>query len=279
MPSCINAEKKGILEKKALLGLCGAAVFFNRIKANPINFITTWKGVIEMKKLITVLLLASMVLSLAACGRNKNKDKNSTSSSTSQSTQDTSNSDGGAVEGMGARAFMHSVYGEFLLKMVRVYDASSADEVKGYFAGPETETVTEKDEDTGEDFTYEVPKNEPGAISLDDGETLEIQTLFPAASADKLKSAAVYFNLMNQNNGTFAAFELKDGADMQALADMMKNRIKDNQWICGFPEHYTVMRAGDILVFAYGLESAVGAWKSAVTSVYADAAILYDEKL
>jgi hypothetical protein len=84
---------------------------------------------------------------------------------------------------------------------------------------------------------------------------------------------------MNQNNGTFAAFELKNGADMQSLADMMKNRIKDNQWICGFPEHYTIMRAGDILVFAYGLESAVGAWKSAVTSVYADAAVLYDEKL
>ena len=161
---CISVGKKGILEKKALLGLCGAAVFFNRIKANPINFITTWKGVIEMKKLITVLLLASMVLSLAACGRNKNKDKNSTSSSTSQSTQGTSSSNGGAVEGMGARAFMHSVYGEFLLKMVRVYDANSADEVKGYFAGPEMETVTEKDEDTGEDFTYEVPKNEPGAI-------------------------------------------------------------------------------------------------------------------
>ena len=230
----------------------------------------------RMKKLITVLLLASMVLSLAACGRNKNKDKNTTSSSTSQST---TNSNGGAVDGVNARSFLHSVYGDFLAKMVRVYDASSVDEVKGYFAGPETETVTEKDEETGEEFTYEAPKNEPGAIFLDDGETLEIQTLFPASSADKLKSAAVYFNLMNQNNGTFAAFELKNGADMQSLADMMKNRIKDNQWICGFPERYTIMRAGDVLVFAYGLDSAVKAWKSAVTDVYADAVVLYDESL
>ena len=234
-----------------------------------------------MKKIITALLLAGIVLSLASCGRNKNKDNNSsTSSSSSQTTQSTTNSgNGGMTESMGAKSFLQSVYGDFLAKMVRVYDASSVDEVKGYFAGPETETVTEKDEETGEEFTYEAPKNEPGAISLDDGETLEIQTLFPASSADKLKSAAVYFNLMNQNNGTFAAFELKNGADMQALADMMKNRIKDNQWICGFPERYTIMRAGDVLVFAYGLDSAVKAWKSAVTDVYADAVVLYDESL
>ena len=232
-----------------------------------------------MKKLITVLLLAGMMLSLAACGRNKNKDKNSTSSSVFQSTQDTTNSNGDVINGMNAKSFLHSVYGEFLLKMVPVYEASSVDEVRGYFAGPETETVTEKDEESGEDFTYEVPKNEPGEISLEDKEMLESQTLFPAAYADKLKNAAVFFNLMNQNNGTFAAFELKNGSDMQSFADMMKNRIRDNQWICGFPERYTIMCAGDILIFAYGLDSALAAWKTAVTSVYADAVVLYDEQL
>ena len=228
-----------------------------------------------MKKLITMLLLAAMVCSLVSCGRNKdkNKDNNTTSSSTSQSAT------GKFPEGMSAKSFLLSVYEGFLANMAPSYGVNSADEVKGYFAGPETETVTEKDEESGEDFTYEVPKNEPGAISPNDGEMLESQTLFPSDSADKLDSASVYFNLMNQNNGTFAAFEVKNEGDMQSLADMMKTKVKNNQWICGFPERYQIMRVGDILLFSYGLDESLTAWKNAVTSAYADAEVLYDEKL
>ena len=230
-----------------------------------------------MKKIITALLLAGIVLSLVSCGRNKNKDT-STSSSSSQTTQGTTNSgNGGMTDSMGAKSFLHSVYGTFLANMVPVYEAGSVDEVKGYFAGPETETVTEKDPDTGEDFSYEVPKNEPGAIDPNDGENLESQTLFPASSADMLSGAAIFFNIMNQNNGTFAAFELKNESDMQMLADMMKSKLKNNQWICGFPEHYLIMRVGNIMVFSYGLESSLNAFKSAVAAEHAGAAVIYDE--
>lgn len=232
-----------------------------------------------MKKIITALLLMGIVLSVASCGRNKNKDS-STSSSSSQMTQGTTDSgNGGVTENMGAKSFLHSVYGIFLTNMIPVYEAGSADEVKGYFAGPETETVTEKDEETGEEYSYEVPKNEPGEVSVGEGDDLESQTLFPASSADKLSGAAVFFNLMNQNNGTFAAFEVKNESDIQALADMMKNKVKNNQWICGFPERYLIMRVGNIMVFSYGLSSSMNAFKDAVTVMHADAAVLYDEVL
>lgn len=228
-----------------------------------------------MKKIITLLLLASMALTLASCGRNRDKNLDSTSSSSSQSTE---NANGGTSASAGAKSFLHSVYGAFLANMAPVYGVSSADEVKGYFAGPETQTVTEKDEN-GEEFSYELPKNEPGAISPSDGEALESQTLFPAAPADQLDSAAVFFNLMNQNNGTFSAFEVKNGEDVQALADMLKSKIKNNQWICGFPERYQILRVGNMLIFSYGLETSLEAFKDAVASVYADMTVLYDEKL
>ena len=228
-----------------------------------------------MKKIITALLLISMVCSFVSCGRNKDKEKN-TSSSSSQTTQ---NATGQFPEGISAKSFLHSVYGAFLANVAPSYGVNSADEVKGYFAGPETETVTEKDAESGEEFSYELPKNEPGAISPDDGEMLESQTLFPAASADKLDSAAVYFNMLNQNNGTFAAFEVKNEGEMQTLADMMKTKVKNNSWICGFPERYLIMRVGDIMLFSYGLEDSLTAWKNAVSSVYSEAEVLYDEKL
>lgn len=228
-----------------------------------------------MKKIITLLLLASMALTLASCGRNRDKNLDSTSSSSSQSTE---NANGGTSASADAKSFLHSVYGAFLANMAPVYGVSSADEVKSYFAGPETQTVTEKDEN-GEEFSYELPKNEPGAISPSDGEALESQTLFPAASADRLDSAAVFFNLMNQNNGTFSAFEVKNGEDVQALADMLKSKIKNNQWICGFPERYQILRVGNMLIFSYGLETSLEAFKDAVASVYADMSVLHDEKL
>ncbi len=232
-----------------------------------------------MKKIIAALLLAGILLSAASCRRNNDKNLDSTSSSSSESTQDTNNVGGGTFEDMNAKSFLHSVYGAFLANMAPVYEVGSAEEVKGFFAGPETETVTEKDPDTGEEYSYELPKNEPGEISLTDGESLEGQTLFPAASADKLDSAAVFFKLMNQNNGTFAAFEVKNESEMQSLADMMKEKIKNNQWICGFPERYQILRVGDILVFSYGLNSALTAWKNAVSSAYSDVSVLYDEML
>jgi hypothetical protein len=232
-----------------------------------------------MKKIITALLLMGIVLSVASCGRNKDKNS-STSSSSSQTTQGTTNSGNGCMtENMGAKSFLHSVYGTFLTNMIPVYEAGSADEVKGYFAGPETETVTEKDEETGEEYSYEVPKNEPGEVSVSEGDELESQTLFPASSADKLSGAAVFFNLMNQNNGTFAAFEVKNESDIQGLADMMKNKVKNNQWICGFPERYLIMRVGNIMIFSYGLDSSLSAFKGAVTVMHTNAAVLYDELL
>lgn len=234
-----------------------------------------------MKKMIVALLLAGTVLSLASCGRNRGDTLSSTNSDKAQNTtQSTSGTDVEVpADALPAESLLHSVYHTFLGKMLRVYGAESIEGVKGYFAGPETETVTEKDEDTGEEYSYELPKNEPGAISPSDGETLESMTLFPASSADQIGSAAVFFNMMNQNNGTFAAIEFKDGADMQTLADMMRSRIRDNQWICGFPEHFVIMNVGDILIVSYGLESSQKAWRSAVSAVYENASVLYDEAL
>ena len=60
---------------------------------------------------------------------------------------------------------------------------------------------------------------------------------------------------------------------------MMKTKVKNNQWICGFPERYQILRVGDILIFSYGLNESLTAWKNAVSSVYGNAAVLYDEAL
>ncbi|MBQ3489190.1 MAG: hypothetical protein IJA86_01190, partial [Clostridia bacterium] len=95
----------------------------------------------------------------------------------------------------------------------------------------------------------------------------------------KIQNAAIFYNLMNMNNGTFSAFKVKNESDISGLADRIKNNILSNQWICGFPERCLIMRTDDVLICAYGLESSVNAWRNAVNSVYDNAQTLYEESL
>jgi len=209
-----------------------------------------------MKKMIATLLAAGMLISLASCGRNNGDTLSSTSTSDSaqNTTESTGDNGGEAAESRQAEAFLQSIYNVFLGKIKPVYGVESIDEVKGYFIGPEV-------------------------ISLSDGEYLESQTLFPPASADQLGSAAAFYNMINLNNGTFVAFEVKDGEDVQAIADMMKEKVENNRWICGFPECFLIMRSDRILAFSYGQKGPVSAFKSSITSVYENAETLYDGEL
>lgn len=223
-----------------------------------------------MKRIIAALLLAGTVFSLVSC---MNRDKNETTNSTpSENVLLGANTE--TAEGA-----LEYLYEPFLSNMLTILGVSSVEEAKSYFVGPEMETVTERDEDTGEEFSYEKPKNEPGPISLEDAEGLQTQTLFPADSVNKIQSAAIFYNMMNMNNGTFSAFKVKNESDLQSLADQMQHNIKNNQWICGFPEYYVIMHSDNILICAYGLENSLRAWKSAVSSTYVNAEILYENTI
>ena len=37
--------------------------------------------------------------------------------------------------------------------------------------------------------------------------------------------------------------KVKNESDLQSLADQMQHNIKNNQWICGFPEYYVIMHS------------------------------------
>ncbi len=228
-----------------------------------------------MKRIIAAFLLAGIVLSFVSC---MNRDKNSTTASSSQESTQPGNISPGALTTT-AEGVLEHLYGTFLSNMLPILGVSSVEEAKTYFVGTEMETVTETDEDTGEEFSYEKPKNEPGEIALDDVETLQTQTLFPADSVNKIQNAAIFYNLMNMNNGTFSAFKVKNESDLQALADQIQHNIKNNQWICGFPEYYVIMHTDDVLICAYGLENSLRAWQSAVSSIYVNAETLYEDSL
>ncbi|MBE6599459.1 MAG: hypothetical protein E7638_08465 [Ruminococcaceae bacterium] len=245
-------------------------------------------------KRISALILALLLTAgtLASCGKD-NSDETTGDTSAVETTETGSpeanapETDGGETNAPendagtaadGAKATLNGVYGAFLDKLAPAFGATRGEEISSYFAGPEMISVFETDSESGEEFSYEMPLPGPGTIDLSNTDNL-YPTLLPSDQADKLQSAACFYNMMNMNNGTFSAFELKDAAEAEAVAGALKDAITGNQWMCGFPERYLIVNVDGVIISAFGLTDAVNAMKDAVTEAHTGAEVLFDEAL
>ena len=231
-----------------------------------------------MKKIITAMLVASMILAFASCGNNA-EETTTAATSTVETTTAEETTAASVVATEDAKTVLNNVYGNFLNKLAPLFGAESGEEIQGYFVSAEMEEITEVDPDSGEEFTYPMPVSGPGALSLEDVDNLGYYTLFPADSVAKISSAACFFNMMNMNNGTIAAFEVKDAADVTALADTMKEKITTNMWMCGFPEKYLIVNVNGTLISAFGNSDVINSLKDGVLATYENAVVLHDAAL
>ena len=231
-----------------------------------------------MKKIITAMLVASMILAFASCGNNA-EETTTAATSTVETTTAEETTAASVVATEDAKTVLNNVYGNFLNKLAPLFGAESGEEIQGYFVSAEMEEITEVDPDSGEEFTYPMPVSGPGALSLEDVDNLGYYTLFPAESVAKINSAACFFNMMNMNNGTIAAFEVKDAADVTALADTMKEKITTNMWMCGFPERYLIVNVNGTLISAFGNSDVINSLKDGVLATYENAVVLHDAAL
>ncbi len=234
-----------------------------------------------MKKIITAMLVASMILAFASCGNNAEETTTEATSAVETTTEATTEAttESTVVTTEDAKTVLNNVYGSFLDKLAPVFGAESGEEIQGYFVSAEMEEITEVDPESGEEFTYPMPVSGPGALSLEDTDVLGYYTLFPADSVAKIDSAACFFNMMNMNNGTIAAFEVKDAADVAALADTMKEKITTNMWMCGFPERYLIVNVNGTLISAFGNSDVINSLKDGVLATYENAIVLHDAAL
>ena len=231
-----------------------------------------------MKKIITAMLVASMILAFASCGNNA-EETTTVETTTAETTTAEETTAAPVVTAEDAKTVLNNVYGSFLNKLAPLFGAESGEEIQGYFVSAEMEEITEVDPESGEEFTYPMPVSGPGALSLEDVDNLGYYTLFPAESVAKINSAACFFNMMNMNNGTIAAFEVKDAADVTALADTMKEKITTNMWMCGFPEKYLIVNVNGTLISAFGNSDIINALKDGVLATYENAVVLHDAAL
>ena len=195
-----------------------------------------------MKKIISILLVAILALSLAACGASNGGD------------HDVNQPNNGTVS-----------FNSALELLTTVWNSYGEDD---------------KFPAAGGDMSEENMSMEgPGKYALDDASMLDNALGFPAASVSKIDDAASLVHMMNANTFTCGAFHVANAADVDAVAADIKENIMNRQWICGFPERLVIVNVDGYIVSFFGTTDLVDAFKNALTTTYTSAQTICDEPI
>lgn len=139
-----------------------------------------------------------------------------------------------------------------------------------------------------EGIPYYPGVNAAGTIDLTQEYAL-FSLFVPDDSYASVEEAASLFHGMNANFLTSGALKLKEGTDVAALAQAIRDALANNWWMCGSPDRFVVASVGDYLFVIYGHDGAgdenyaneilVTPMVNALTEKYSSAQILFDEKV
>lgn len=211
-----------------------------------------------MKKILVIMTALMLTLTLAACGSTDEKDTTAATNDSVQ-TNDSTESEGGETN-------KPQTTDSAALNVLNTVWATYADDEK--FPG------------AGGDMSEENMNMEgPGIYGLEDTEALDATLGIPAASVEKIDGAASLVHMMNANNFTAGAYNLKNADDAEALADELKNNIQGRQWMCGFPEKLVIMDVDGVVVSAFGNGEIIDNFVGKVSASFATAKTLVDEPI
>lgn len=91
---------------------------------------------------------------------------------------------------------------------------------------------------------------------------------------------ASYVHAMNANTFTSGAFKLKSAGDAESFATSLKESVLATQWMCGFPEKIVIVNVngGDYVVYAIGNGEAIDYFKTQLTTVMGESAVVVTEE-
>jgi len=198
-----------------------------------------------MKKILALILAISLAFALAACGGNASEET-TTQPATEAPTE------APAIES--ALAVLEAAW------------ATYPEEEKTYFMGGDMNNMV---------------NGAPGKYDLADTESVEATFGIPQANIAMVDDAASIMHGMMANNFTCAAYHVTDAANVQVLADDVKEAIMNKQWVCGFPEKLIIVSVGsDYVVTAFGNAQTIETFKTNLLAAFdGNSALLYEENL
>ena len=118
----------------------------------------------------------------------------------------------------------------------------------------------------------------PGEFGLDDGEMATYQLLVPADQLANIDQAASLFHGMMLNNFTCGVFHVT--GDVDAFVEAMYGAIKNNQWMCGFPESMIVaVIDGEYVLAGFGINDIMKPFVENVKEAHQNLDIVYLEEI
>lgn len=121
----------------------------------------------------------------------------------------------------------------------------------------------------------------PGEMTGDFGsaETIENVLLLPAADFEKVSDTACLMHMMNANTFTCGVYSVVDSADTETITSDIKDKIVNNQWMCGFPEKTFVATYNNCIISAFGNGEIMDMFKAKLTEAYPETEFVYEEDL
>lgn len=191
-----------------------------------------------MKKMITFILGAAMVISLVGCSGNNG-----------------SSNHGGSGDGS------TSSYSSAVEVLETVYGVYSEDQ-KFPIGGGDSEHMT---------------TDAPGAFDVSKTEELTSTLSLPESETTHIDDAASMIHMMNANTFTGAAYHLTGDVSADEFADALKEGILAKQWICGMPDTLVVINVdGQYVIAAYGADDLVETFKDNALSALDGAEAIID---
>ena len=193
-----------------------------------------------MKKIISLILAGVMMLGLAACGAEKPAETTAPAQTTAP-----------AVTVESALAVLEDIWAKY------------GDDEKFAVIGGNMENPVD---------------GAPGNYDMAYAENLTWNLLVPAEQLANIDEAATMIHMMNANTFTCGVVHLTEGTDAAAFAQVMRDAIQNNQWMCGFPETLTVaVIGGEYVLIAFGVNDAMNPFMTHFGEAFADANILFNE--
>lgn len=223
-----------------------------------------------MKKILAILLAASMVLSLAACGgNNDDPDTDSDPVNTADVNDDTVT---GAPDAPSAPESDEEEE-DALTILTKIWEAYPADEEGNKFMtfGGDYNEENQVENAPG----WHNTETEDDAAALDNGFGL------PADMIDKVGRVAVMRHMLNVNTFTCSAYEVPVEDDVEAVCQGVRDGLMGRSYMCGWPEQLEVYTVGKhTVVCFFGAADIVSNFKEALTSVYGDSsAAVFEEDM
>ena len=226
-----------------------------------------------MKKLIVLLLAASMTASLTACGGSSTQGPtaaNTESSVESEIASETAAPEETVTESLSETETAAGETGTDSSESISSPEAALLSSIYNAFAEDQKFPI-------GGGDSEHMTTDAPGAFDVSKTEELTSTLSLPESETTHIDDAASMIHMMNANTFTGAAYHLTGDVSADEFADALKEGILAKQWICGMPDTLVVINVdGQYVIAAYGADDLVETFKDNALSALDGAEAIID---